>query len=79
MTDRRLVALILGLATPVALSAQAPDAGIFQMKQGTAEVGRESFRRSSAQFDQESVIPVLNLRFTGSAQRTPRGASPVSA
>lgn len=73
-STRSLIASFLLLAAVPSVSrAQAADAGIFQMRQGGAEVGRESFRRSSAEFDQESIIPVLNLRFTGSAQRTPKG------
>lgn len=70
----RVAALLLTVATPATVAAQAPDAGVFQMRQGATEVGRESFRRSAAEFDQESVIPVLNLRLTGSAQQTPTGS-----
>jgi len=72
-TGARIAAVTLLLASPAMLAAQALDAGVYQMRQGSAEVGRESFRRSAAGFDQESVIPVLNLRLTGSAQRTPNG------
>ncbi len=71
---RQITLLLLALAAPVTASAQAPDAGVYQMRQGSSEVGRESFRRSAAEFDQESVIPVLNLRLAGSAQRGPNGS-----
>jgi alpha-beta hydrolase superfamily lysophospholipase len=58
---------------PRTVLAQAADAGVFQMQQGGAEIGRESFRRSAAGFDQEPVIPVLNLRLAGSSLRGPGG------
>ncbi len=64
--------LLTGLLTAMA-GAQAPDAGVYQMWQGSVEIGRESFRRSAGHFDQESVIPVLNLRLAGSTERGPGG------
>jgi hypothetical protein len=65
---------LLIAAAPGAAAAQAPDAGVFQMWQGSAEIGRESFRRSAGRFDQETVIPPINLRISGSAERGPSGA-----
>ena len=65
--------LLLAGALPPAVAAQAPDAGVYQMLQGTAEIGRESFRRSAGRFEQEAVIPVINLRVAGSAMRGPNG------
>lgn len=53
--------LVLALL-PYALQAQAPAAGIYRIYQGTAEVGRESFRRYGDTLEQEAVVPVANLR-----------------
>lgn len=53
--------LVLALL-PYALQAQAPAAGIYRIYQGTAELGRESFRRYGDTLEQEAVVPVANLR-----------------
>ncbi len=70
--DARL-ALLLTLL-PAAVRGQQTDAGVFQLFQATAEVGRESFRRSAARFEQEAVIPILNLRVSGVTTRGPGAA-----
>lgn len=71
---RRFLPLFLAGVLPGSVRAQAADAGVFQMLQGGAEIGRESFRRSAGRFEQETVIPVLNLRVAGSAERGASGS-----
>ncbi len=69
---RRLLPLAL-LLVPQRVAAQTPDAGVFQFMQGTAEVGRESFRRSLGRFEQTTVIPLINLRLTSVALQNIQG------
>jgi len=60
---RGVVAAALA-AAPARAQQPAPDAGLYRLYQGTAELGRESFRRSTTALESSMTLPVLSLRMT---------------
>jgi len=59
-----VVAAALVGAVPARAQQPAADAGLYRLYQGTAELGRESFRRSATALESSMVLPVLSLRMT---------------
>ena len=64
MTTRvlRPVAVLLVLAASRASAQVLPEAGTWRIYQGSAELGRESFRRSGDTLVQAITVPVVNLQ-----------------
>jgi len=51
-------------SAPARAQQPATDAGLYRLYQGTAELGRESFRRSTTALESTMLLPVLSLRMT---------------
>lgn len=56
------LAFLLGLGPSLLAAQSGTVAGTWRVYQRSVEVGRESFRRSPQGFDQQVLIPMLNLR-----------------
>jgi hypothetical protein len=70
----RSILLILAVAAPVSLAAQAgPASGTYRLFQGRSEVGRETFHRADSLFEQSAIIPALNLRIESGNARDHAG------
>lgn len=57
---RPAILLLAALAAPLPAAAQV--SGVYRIYQGTAELGRESFRRLGDTLVLETLVPVVNLR-----------------
>ena len=57
---------LLAAATAPPVRAQEPalDAGLYRLYQSTAELGRETFRRTATAFESTMELPVLSARLT---------------
>ena len=71
MTARwlRPLAALLALATSRLPAQVLPEAGTWRIYQGTAELGRESFRRAGETLVQTITVPVANLQVTATTLR----------
>lgn len=60
---KAVVLVLISLAgSSLAAQQTVTDAGTLRLFQATAEIGRESFRRSPGDLDQNIIIPIVSLR-----------------
>ncbi|MBK6424057.1 MAG: alpha/beta fold hydrolase [Gemmatimonadetes bacterium] len=60
--DARILSLLLLATVAAPRAADGQVSGVFRIYQGTAELGRESFRRLGDTLVLETLVPVVNLR-----------------